>query len=128
MILADTSVVIAYERTPTLRLRTLIAVHSAAVCGVSVAELFAGCRSPTDWQRSSAILADFQSMPIPDVLWGVIGRHHSALRAAGVTVQMTDTIIATVAIANGLELWTYDAHFVRIAAVLPALRLFQEPP
>jgi predicted nucleic acid-binding protein len=36
--------------------------------------------------------------------------------------------IATVAIANGIELWARDRHFPLIQSILPALRLFQEPP
>ena len=37
-------------------------------------------------------------------------------------------LLATIAIESDIELWTYDSHFALIQAVLPALRLFQEPP
>ena len=57
-----------------------------------------------------------------------IGRNQSTLSAHGVTVPLIDTALATIAIAVGIELWTYDAHFTLIQGVLPALKLFQEPP
>jgi predicted nucleic acid-binding protein len=44
-----------------------------------------------------------------------------------VTVPFPDALIATLAIAENLELWTRDLHFTQIQRVLPSLRLFQEP-
>ena len=44
------------------------------------------------------------------------------------TVPFPDAVVATLAIANNLELWTRDAHFTLIQQWLPALKLFQEPP
>jgi predicted nucleic acid-binding protein len=128
MILTDTSVVIAYERAPTARLRQIIAANTAAVCGVTVAEMFAGCRTAADEARCCAALADFQHLAFPEALWEQVGRHQATLRAAGVTVQLTDTAIASLALVHGLELWAYDTHFTLIQGVLTALRLFQEPP
>ena len=37
-------------------------------------------------------------------------------------------VLATVAISNDIELWTRDTHFPMIQKVLPALKLFVEPP
>jgi len=42
MILTDASVVIVYERFPTVRLKKIIADAGAVVCGLTVAEHFAG--------------------------------------------------------------------------------------
>jgi predicted nucleic acid-binding protein len=67
-------------------------------------------------------------VPIPDSLWDDVGDNLAALRAAGVTVPFPDVVIATVAIANDIELWTHDNQFTMIQRVLPRLRLFQEPP
>ena len=39
-----------------------------------------------------------------------------------------DALIATIAIDNDLELWNYERHFADMQKVLPALKLFQEPP
>ena len=128
MILTDTSVVIAYERTASGRLRQIMTAYDAAVCGVAVAEMFAGVRTPTQEARCRAALTDFRTLPIPDALWEQVGHNQSALLAGGVTVPLTDTIQATLALSLGVELWAYDTHFTLIQRVLPALRLFQEPP
>ncbi len=122
------SVVIVYERVPTARLKKIIADTDAAVCGLSIAELFAGVKTAKDEAKLRIALADFKKLPIPDPIWETIGRNQSKLSANGVTVPLVDTSLATIAIDLGIELWTYDAHFSLIQQVLPALKLFQEPP
>jgi predicted nucleic acid-binding protein len=71
---------------------------------------------------------DFAQVAIPDTIWDTVGDALAALRAAGVTVPFPDAVLACVAITYGLELWTRDQHFSLMQAVLPQLRLFQEPP
>ena len=73
-------------------------------------------------------MTDFRPLPIPEILWETVGRNQARLRANGITVPLTDTVVASLAIALNLELWAYDAHFALIQRVLPALKLFQEPP
>ena len=83
MILADASVVIVYERVPTARLKKIIADAGAVVCGLTVAELFAGVRSAKDESKLRTALADFQSLSITDAVWDyqaqsvpIIGEKH----------------------------------------------------
>jgi predicted nucleic acid-binding protein len=128
MILTDASVVIVYERVPTTRLKKIIADAGAVVCGLTVAELFAGVRSAKDESKLRAALADFQSLSMADTVWEPSGRNQSQLSAKGITVPLIDTALATIAIESDIELWTYDSHFALIQGFLPAFRLFQEPP
>ena len=128
MILTDTSVVIVYERAQTPRLRQIAIDNDAAVCGVAVAEMFAGVRTAADEMRCRTALADFRVVPIPETLWESAGRNQAQLRANGVTVPLTDAVVASLALALDVELWAYDAHFTFIQRVLPAFRLFAEPP
>jgi predicted nucleic acid-binding protein len=128
MILTDTSVVVDFLRTADPKLRHLIVVNNAAICGVTRAEILHGARNPAHRQRLLRALNLFHQVPFPDLLWDDVGDHLAALRAAGVTVPLADVIIATVAIANDIELWTRDQQFALIQAILPKLRLFQEPP
>lgn len=128
MILADTTVAIAYERARSARLQQIIQGNAAAVCGITVAEMLAGVRTAKDEARCLAALADFQRLPLPDPLWETIGRNQSQLLAHGLTIQLADTAIATLALDLDLELWHYDRHFVDMQNVLPRLKLFQEPP
>jgi predicted nucleic acid-binding protein len=128
MILTDASVVIVYERVPTPRLKKIIADSGAVVCGVTVAELFAGVRSAKDEAKLRTALGDFAVLPMADAVWEEIGRNQSRLSANGITVPLIDAALATIAIHEGIELWTYDAHFPMMQGVMPALKVFQEPP
>ena len=128
MILTDTSIVVVFLRGPTVRLTAIIQTHQAAICGITLAEVYAGARSPADFTRLATALSQFGTVAIPDTIWSQVGRNLSLLRSHGITVPFPDVVIATVAIDNGLELWTYDAHFSLMQTVLPGLNLFQGPP
>ena len=128
MILADTTVLIEQQKRPDpKRVQTALS-FGAGVCGVTVAELYTGVRTPKDETTIRTILGYFQSVLIPDALWKVVGRNQARLTSVGVVVPLADTAIASVAIAVQVEVWTYDPHFIRMAAIHPGLQLFQEPP
>ncbi len=128
MILVDTSVVIDYTRSGDPKLLALFQANGAAICGVTRAEVLAGARSPQHRVRLVAALNSFFPLSIPDSLWDDIGDCLLTLRSAGVTVPFADVVIAAVAIAHDVELWTRDAQFLHIQTVLPRLKLFSEPP
>jgi len=115
-------------RSPTDHVLRLFEENSAAICGVTRAEILAGARNPADLDRIAGSLDVLEQVPIVEELWDLLGKNLSLLRAAGVTVPLADAMIATLAIENDLELWTRDAHFVRIQGVLTKLRLFQAAP
>jgi predicted nucleic acid-binding protein len=128
MIPVDTSVVIDYLRTADPKLVGLFNVHGAAVCGATRAEVLNGRRDPAHRARMLAALNSFHQVPRPDALWDDVGDNLGTLRTSGVTVPFPDVVIATVAIANDIELWTRDNQFLHIQRVLARLRLFVEPP
>jgi predicted nucleic acid-binding protein len=70
----------------------------------------------------------FAQLPTPENDWDAVGDNLCALRGRGVTVPLSDVVIATVAISHDVELWTRDTHFALMLPHLPALKLFQEPP
>lgn len=127
MILVDTSVVIDYVRTADQRLLWLFVNHNA-ICGVTRAELLQGVRNAQDRARTLVALNGFQAVPTPEAVWDLVGDHALILRRGGVTMPFADVIIATGAITHDLELWTRDGHFRLAQPLLPALRLFTEPP
>ena len=128
MILTDASVVIVYERVPTARLKKIIAAAGAVVCGLTVAELFAGVRSAKDESKLRNALADFQRLSIADAVWEPSGRNQAHLSAKGITVPLIDTALAAIAIESDIELWTYDSHFAMIKQFYRLFSSFQEPP
>jgi predicted nucleic acid-binding protein len=128
MILAETTVVIGFLRAPTARLGKIIHDHQAAICGVTLAEVYAGGRTAADFAHYTTVLALFATVPVPVDIWPGLGHNLSMLQSHGITVPFADALIATVAIDAGLELWIKDHHFPMMQTVLPKLRLFHEPP
>lgn len=128
MILVDSSVIIDYQRTADRKLDTLFRSLPVAICGITRAELRYGARNLADRGNLIVLLNTFQQVAMADAMWDVVGDHLAALRTSGVTVPFPDVVIATVAIENDIELWTRDTQFQLIQTVLPALKLFVEPP
>ncbi|MEX0718874.1 MAG: PIN domain-containing protein [Planctomycetaceae bacterium] len=128
MILVDASVIIDFLRKPDPRIRQIFVAQGAAICGVTLAEVLHGARNAADYGKILGALAALPHVPIGEALWEHVGRNLFQLRTRGVTVPFQDVVIATVAIDNDIELWTRDQQFGMIRQVLPALRLFAEPP
>jgi predicted nucleic acid-binding protein len=128
MILVDTSVIVDWLRGKDARLRALMPTLPAVICGVTHAEVLHGARDPAHRQRLITDLGTFPLLSIPDSLWVTVGDHLAILRARGFTLPFSDVVIATVALAHNIELWTRDSHFANIQLAIPALKLFVEPP
>jgi predicted nucleic acid-binding protein len=128
MILTDTTVVIDYLRAPTVHLVKIIQVNQAAICGATIAEVYAGARSPADFKKYDKALSVFAVVAIRKKTWPNLGRNLAELGAKGITVPFPDALIATLGIENDIEVWARDPHFPMMQRALPQLRLFQEPP
>jgi predicted nucleic acid-binding protein len=128
MILLDTTLVLAQLRASDLRLLNLFKTHQAAICGITRAEILHGVRNPADLARFLTMLNALPQAAIAESLWDEVGLNLVALRSAGLNLPLSDVVIASVAISLGVELWARDQHFLLIQSVLPALKLFPEPP
>ncbi len=127
MILADTSVLVRQFRNYSPVRARLITAINPVVSGMTVAEFFAGAVSAAHAAQCATVLSAFGRVPTPEGTWEQAGRNQATLRANGLTVPLPDTVIATVAIAAGVDLWTYDGHFAAMALLLPGLMLYREP-
>jgi predicted nucleic acid-binding protein len=79
--------------------------HTLACCPINIAEVYAGMR-PKEEQRTTALLRSLRLYPIAfpvAELAGLLRRDHAR---RGVTLSLTDAIIAAVAIHNQLTLIT----------------------
>jgi predicted nucleic acid-binding protein len=128
MILADTSIVIAYLRSADPKLLATLTQHSAAICGITRAEVLYGVRNPSDYARFSTALNALPQVPIPDELWDTIGLNLAKLRDAGLSMSVADVAISSLAMHRNMELWARDQHFPLIQTMFPSLRLFKERP
>src|SRR3954451_20310519 len=111
MILADTSVLIAYLRTADPKVLATLKQQSAAICGVTRAEVLYGVRNPADLSRFTAALNSLPTAPIPDDLWDIIGLNLAKLRSAGLPMSSADVAISSLAMHLDIELWARDQHF-----------------
>lgn len=128
MILVDTSVVIDDIRGKDAKLQALMARHPVAICGFVRAEFLCGARNAAHRSKLLGNLAAYQQLAFPEPLWDAFGDNMAALRLKGFTFPLPDVAIVTLGIHESIEVWARDRHFTDIQEVLPALRLFQEPP
>jgi predicted nucleic acid-binding protein len=128
VILIDTSVVIEYAQGTDAKLVGILPTLPSAICGVTRAEVLCGVRDAKHRATVLTLLSAFHKLPIPDHLWDQIGDEMATLRANGLTIPLSDIVIASLGIHHGIEVWARDRHFPMMKQVLPSLKLFQEPP
>jgi len=124
MILADSSILIAYLRDAPPEIERVLLSGQVAICGVTRAEILHGARTEKDVEVLLTILADFDDIPIPGSVWTALGRNLFRLRTGGISVAFQDALVATLAIETGCELWSLDHHFSLMRTALPNLELF----
>jgi predicted nucleic acid-binding protein len=128
MILVDASVLIDALKGKDPKLAHLFTTLPVAICGVTLAEVLHGARDANHYKKLENALAKFPWIASGDNIWNPLAHHLFLLRTNGITVPFQDVVLATVAIANDIEVWARDQQFLLIQKVLPALRLFVEPP
>ena len=122
MVVADTSVWIEYFRGGAepvrATMRALIKGQQAVLVGVVLAELLQGCRSP---KEAELILSNLAGLPFLETrypTWKNAGQLSASLRRKGITLPLSDVIIAALAIEHDCEVYSLDPHFEQI----PGLR------
>src|SRR5256885_1841195 len=98
MILVDASVIIDFFRTRDPKLRNLLNQHSGAIRGLTRAEILHGAHDSQHFQSLTQKLAKYSDVPTQTSTWDLLGLHLFQLRSAGVTVPLSDAILATLAI------------------------------
>jgi predicted nucleic acid-binding protein len=115
--LVDTSVWIDFFKgTPPVKalLEKLIAEDTVFTAGPILYELLQGVKSPEERKQvKEAFLAIHYLDIMPDD-WEGAASLASDLRAKDITIPMTDILIAHLAIANYLEVLSFDLHFDQV--------------
>jgi hypothetical protein len=124
VILVDTSVLVRYLRSGDATIRAVFAANVTAVSVVTRAEILHGARDEADYRRLTTALDAFVQVGVDSATWEALGRNLFLLRLQRPPIPFPDALIATVAISEGLELWTFDNHFKLMKPALPALQLF----
>lgn len=122
MILVDTSCWVHQIRkdgnvSVRARVDSLLATGQAAWCAMVRLELWCGVRSDYDRKLLRAYEEIIPDLPITDAVWSSAQQLASRCRAAGITAQATDLVIAACAKHHGAAVETADADFSRILSV-----------
>jgi predicted nucleic acid-binding protein len=126
MTLLDASPIIDYLRSKDPVLLAEMKRVEGTICGITRSEILSGARNPADRAKLLSFLDGLNQVEIPQPMWDEIGDIQSQLRAAGVTIPLTDTILITLSLALSIEVWARDAHYKAARGVFPALKLYSE--
>ena len=127
MVIADTSIWIPFFNRPDSAEKTaldiLIDADEVALVGVVLAELLQGCRTPSERDALSDALLALPYYEVTQSTWLQTGDLSAALLRKGVTLPLSDLIIAALAIERDCRIYSLDIHFKKIPGVhlyLPA--------
>ena len=104
-------------------LRTMIRAQQTALVGVVLAELLQGCRSTKEADTILANLAGLRFLETNFSTWKRAGELSASLRRKGITIPLSDFIIAALAVEHHCEVYTLDPPFEQI----PDLTLHRPP-
>ena len=125
MVIADTSVWIPFFNRPGSRekqtLDLLIDADDVAMVGIVLAELLQGCRSPHERDELKDALLALPYLEVTPSTWMKAGELSAGLLRKGITLPMSDLIIAALAIEHSCPVYSLDDHFNKV----PDLSLFE---
>ena len=119
-ILADTSIWIDFFKPASEignRLEAIIMENSVWVSGIVILELVQGVRSEEEKTKILETLSSLKYAEMTKSLWQKSGELSSALRKKGVTIPLSDIILAAISIEYNLQIFTIDKHFKDIPGV-----------
>jgi hypothetical protein len=89
----------------------LIESNQATVTGMITAELLQGVTQEKESQRLKLLLRSIHYLPTEDNDWVTVGMFAQQLRAKGLTLPLTDVLIAVIAQRHAIPVLTLDKHF-----------------
>jgi predicted nucleic acid-binding protein len=122
----DTSVWIPYFRETGSEygdlIDSLVDENRVHINGIVLTELLTGAKSLAELDRLSSALAGLKFIPSDRASFKSAGHNGFVLKKKGISVPLSDVIIATACIDHGLVLIESDLHFTTISAHLPLKR------
>jgi len=102
-------------------LRRLVTDRQAALQPIVRVELLSGATSDAEYERLVQVLDALPQLDITPAVWQEAGRLGFRLRRRGVSVPVTDLLIAATAIESHCLLIHHDRHFALIASHAPLI-------
>lgn len=124
-ILIDTCAWVAFLRSGegalAARVTQAISDDTAMLCGVTVTELLQGAKGNKEKQQLDFLFANVPCVPVEPSDWVTAGHTLQTLRAQGITLPLTDALIATIAKRKTIPVLTIDVHFQHLSVGLVKL-------
>ncbi len=95
----------------------LIEVDQAAITGVVIAELLQGIKHENESKRLQVLFKSIYHLSTEDRDWFAAGQFAQQLRKKGLTLPLTDVLIATIAQRHAVPVLTLDKHFQYLPVV-----------
>jgi len=118
-ILVDTSAWIAFfapggHSALKSDLGQALRAERVCTCAVVATELLVGARDRAAFRTLRALLNALPDVPINADRWAGAARLGFSLRRDGMTIPLSDLVIAELCRAHSLELWHLDRHYEAI--------------
>lgn len=117
-VLVDTNVWIEYlnkRKTPAGdALDALLRQKRVATCGLVIAELLQGSLSEREVEAITETFEALRYLEVRNSTWGRAGKLAFGLRRKGITVPLSDCLLAALALESDCEIFSVDTHFRRI--------------
>lgn len=126
MILVDTNILIDYWNNPKELLKLNISKDKHSICGIVKTELLHGAKDDDEADRMLGFFQSFNLLTIDEYDWEFAGLMLQNFRRQGISIPMTDAMIAYIGIKYDIPVWTNDKHFKYMQAIYPELRLYKE--
>ena len=117
-IIVDTCVWIEFfrkqESRPTLHLKSLLRERKVIMVGMVMAEILQGVKAP---KEATLVKQNLEKLPYLEItrdIWEAAGEISASLRVTGITIPLSDLIIAGVALSGDHEIFTIDPHFEKV--------------
>lgn len=117
-IIVDTCVWIEFFREPesefTMHLKGLLRERKVIMVGMVMAEILQGLKAPKEANLVEQSLAKLRYLEITRDIWVTAGEISASVRRTGITIPLSDLIIAAIALSGNHEIFTIDPHFNKI--------------
>ena len=115
MKLVDTSSWVEYLRGRDSeagdRVESLLLSGEAAWCDITLVELWHGVRGPKEKRELAEMEREINHLPVDAAVWRLSSKLALRCREKGITIPISDIVIAACAVAHHLELEHFDKHF-----------------
>lgn len=126
-VIVDTSVWIQFFNVPQsqekVQVDKLLNNNRVVIVGIIISELLQRSHSRKDYEEIEDKIIALPYVEVSKNTWREVGKISFKLRKQGITLPLTDIVIATLAKENGYEIYTLDPHFKKI----PGVKLYLNP-